>query len=122
MRRGVECAFRCSAEVVLDSRGARVAEYAKRSGRGSLVDLNFITVRIDVYVYVVGCWGVGVCVDVMRGRRERVVDGRRKDGGRRPQLRGGLGGMAVWSVGGLVWRWRSLLFLEDFWVDVGSKL
>jgi hypothetical protein len=33
------------------------------------------------------------------GRRERVDDGRRKDGGSRPQLRGALGGMAVVALG-----------------------
>lgn len=93
MRRGVETALRASAAVVLDWSGVRCASYAKRSGRGLLVGLNLRVAfpRIDVYAACVGA-------DI-RGRRDRVVDGRRKLGGRSPQLRGALGGMVMWSSG-----------------------
>jgi hypothetical protein len=80
VRRGVECALRAraAAPVELSLKAGFVASYAKRSGRGVLVDL---IVLIDV-----------------RGVRDCVEDGRRKDGGRIPQLSGGFGGIGVVCV------------------------
>lgn len=80
VRRGVEWAFRAraAAPVELSLRAGFVASYAKRSGRGVFVDL---IVRIDV-----------------REVRECVEDGRRKGGGRRLQLSGGLGGIVLLVV------------------------
>lgn len=75
-------AFRARAEVDVAVRAGFRGSWAKRSGRGVLVD--FI-VRIDVMGDVRG----------IRGRRVRVDDGRRKAGGSNPQLKGGLGGIVT---------------------------
>jgi hypothetical protein len=56
---------------------------AKRSGFGVLVDL---------IVRMVVCEGLG---GGRRGRRALVDEGRRKGGGRSPQLRGALGGIVL---------------------------
>lgn len=46
-------------------------------------------------MYVAGCSCEVAEVVVVSGRRDRIDDGRRKDGGRRPQFRGGLGGIVL---------------------------
>jgi hypothetical protein len=59
--------------------------WAKRSGRGVLVDFM---VRIEVYAMA----GLEHC-GAFCWTRHRVADGRRKDGGSMPQLRGVLSGI-----------------------------
>jgi hypothetical protein len=86
VRRGVECAFRASAAVDVLFRAGLEGWWAKRSGLGLLVD--FI-------VRTVVCEGVGSGAVGARGIRQRVVDRRRRDEGRSPQLRGALGGIAL---------------------------
>ena len=83
MRSGVVGAFLArAAREVLFSAGL-LGLWAKRSGRGVLTDLM---------VRMVVCEGFA---SGMRGRSDRVDDGRRSAGGRRPQLRGALGGIVL---------------------------
>lgn len=85
MRRGVECAFRASAAVDVLFRAGFFGWCAKRSGRG---------VFVDFMVRMVVCEGFGRWEESgISGIRERVDEGRRKDGGKRPQLRGALSGI-----------------------------
>lgn len=87
VRRGVECSFRARAAVVVLSSGGLLGSWAKRSGRG---EVDFLIVRMGMYD------GGSCCVVVdMRGRSERVDDGRRNEGGSGPQLKGGLSGGIV---------------------------
>ena len=88
VRRGVECAFRSRAAVDVLFKAGLPFLCAKRSGRGVLVDLM---VRTEVYATVGRNDCVAFCC--IRGRSERVDDGRRNAGGKRPQLRGVFGGM-----------------------------
>lgn len=88
VRRGVECALRSRAAVDVLFNAGLPGLCAKRSGRGVFVDL---IVRTEVYAIAGRDDRVAFCG--MRGMRERVDDGRRKAGGRRPQLRGVLGGI-----------------------------
>jgi hypothetical protein len=105
VRRGVLCALRSRAALgVLFSAGVP-GVCAKRSGRGLLVDLM---PRVHVYATasrddcVAFCW--------MRGRIERVDDGRRNAGGSRPQLRGAMGGI----MGVVAW-WCRLVVRVVLW-------
>ena len=62
--------------------------WAKRSGRGVLTDLMVRMVTCEGFESGAAAWGI-------RGSNDRVDDGRRKGGGRRPQLRGALGGILL---------------------------
>jgi hypothetical protein len=85
----VLCAFRSSAAVDVLFNAALLGLCANRSGLGLNVDLM---VRIDVYaIGDLDSCGAFCC------KRHRVADGRRKDGGNKPQLRGALGGILVAS-------------------------
>jgi hypothetical protein len=110
VRSGVLWALRSRAavEVLLSAGVPGLCE--KRSGRGVFVDLM---VRMHVCAMQgceVDCW--------MSGRRE---EGRRKTGGREPQLRGALGGIVAVVVvdGGLQWRCWRVLLLEIFGMELG---
>jgi hypothetical protein len=86
VRRGVLWAFRSSAAVDVLVRASRAGWCAKRSGLGVKVDFM---VRIDVYAMA----GLDKICCAFCWRRDRADEGRRKDGGRSPQLRGALGGI-----------------------------
>ena len=87
MRRGVLCALRSRAAVDVLSRAGLEGWCAKRSGLGVKVDFM---VRIDVYAIA----GLHVCDDAFCWRRHRADEGTRKDGGKRHQVKGTLGGIA----------------------------
>ena len=88
-RRGSVAALRSRAAAVVAPSAGRLGLWAKRSGRGVLMDL------IDRRAVV-----------ARNGEEEEVEEGRRKGGGRRPQLRGGLGGMAAVAL---------VLVVTDLW-------
>ena len=88
-RRGSVAALRSRAAVVVAPSAGSLGLWAKRSGRGVLMDL------MDRRA-VVARNGAEVVGEV----------GRRKGGGRRPQLRGGLGGMAAAAL---------MLVVIDLW-------
>lgn len=83
-RVGVAWSFRARAAVDVLSRGARLGLWVKRLGRGLLIDL---ILRWDAKV------GDGSCATAAKQGRDGLDDGRRKDGGKIPQLRGALGGI-----------------------------
>src|SRR3954462_8466550 len=91
VRSGVLCALRSRAAVDVLSKAGLEGWCAKRSGFGVKVDF---LVRIDVYAIA----GLHICDEAFCWRRCRADGGRRKDGGKRPQLRGALGGI-VWTFG-----------------------
>lgn len=78
--------------------------WAKRSGRGVFVDL---IVRMET------CEGFGRGATGIKGIKERVDDGRRNEGGKRPQLRVALGGIVLVGTGAMGRRrdraWRFLV-------------
>lgn len=88
-RRGSVAALRSRAAAVVAPSAGRLGLWAKRSGRGVLMDL------MDRRAVV-----------ARNGEEEVVEEGRRKGGGRRPQLRGGLGGMAAAAL---------VLVVTDLW-------
>jgi hypothetical protein len=80
VRRGVLCAFRSRAAVDVLFNAGLPGLCAKRSGRGVFVDL-----MVRTHVYATDGRDVGAALCWIRGRSERVEDGRRNAGGSKPQ-------------------------------------
>ena len=83
MRSGVVTALRARA-----ARDVLFRWWAKRSGRGVLTDLMVRMVVCEGFESGAAAFGI-------KESSDRVDDGRRKGSGRRPQLRGALGGIVL---------------------------